>query len=163
MPFCASCGSQVEGRFCAKCGAAVGTGPAGPPPPQSPPLTSYPPPVPPPGAAGMTDNAASALCYVLGIITGVLFLVLPPYNTNRTVRFHAFQSIFLFIAVCIVAIVVGIFDTMISSIVGWWFAFAIGRAFNLACLVLWVYMIVTTYQGRSPALPIIGPIAQQQA
>jgi uncharacterized membrane protein len=163
MPFCASCGPQVEGRFCAKCGAAVGAGPAQPPPPQSPPLTSYPPPVPPPGAAGMTDNAASALCYVLGIITGVLFLVLPPYNQNRTVRFHAFQSIFLFVAVCIVAIVVGIFDSMISSIVGWWFAFAIGRAFNLACLVLWVYMIVSTYQGRSPALPIIGPIAQQQA
>ena len=91
-------GSQVEGRFCAKCGAAVGAGPASPPPPQSPPLTSYPPPVPPPGAAGMTDNAASALCYALGIITGVLFLVLPPYNQNRTVRFHAFQSIFLFVA-----------------------------------------------------------------
>jgi uncharacterized membrane protein len=163
MAFCASCGSQVEGRFCAKCGAAVGAGPASPPPPQSPPLTSYPPPVPPAGAAGMTDNAASALCYVLGIITGVLFLVLPPYNQNRTVRFHAFQSIFLFVAVCIVAIVVGIFDSMISSIVGWWFAFAIGRIFNLACLVLWIYMIVTTYQGRSPALPIIGPIAQQQA
>lgn len=116
-----------------------------------------------PGAAGMTDNAASALCYALGIITGVLFLVLPPYNQNKTVRFHAFQSIFLFVALVIVAIAVGILDTMISSIVGWWFAFAIGRIFNLACIVLWVYMIVTTYQGRSPALPIIGPLAQQQA
>ncbi len=111
----------------------------------------------------MTDNAASALCYALGIITGVLFLILPPYNQNKTVRFHAFQSIFLFVAVVIVAIVVGILDSMISSIVGWWFSFAISRLFDLACIALWIYMIVTTYQGRSPALPIIGPLAQQQA
>jgi len=86
MAFCASCGAPVEGKFCAKCGAPMGAA------------------VPPPGAApgvaaaGMTDNAASALCYVLGLITGILFLVLAPYNQNKTIRFHAFQSIFLSIA-----------------------------------------------------------------
>ncbi len=163
MPFCASCGSQVEGRFCAKCGAAVGAGPAGPPPAQTPPLASYPPPVPPAGAAAMTDNAASALCYVLGLITGILFLVLAPYNQNRTVRFHAFQSIFLNVAVIIVAIALGILDAIIGRIIGWWFVGIVSMAFDLACFVLWIYMIVTTYQGRSPALPIIGPMAQQQA
>ncbi len=164
MPFCASCGSQVEGRFCAKCGATVGAGPASPPPPPpNAPMGVYPPPVPPAGAAAMTDNAASALCYVLGFITGILFLVLPPYNQNRTVRFHAFQSIFLNVAVIIIAIALGIFDTLISHMIGWWFAGIFSLVFDLACFALWIYMIVSTYQGRSPALPIIGPIAQQQA
>ena len=104
MPFCASCGAQVEGRFCAKCGSTVGAAGAAP---QAAP--SYPPPVPPPTAAGMADNAASALCYVLGFITGILFLVLAPYNQNRTVRFHAFQSIFLNVGLFVVAIALGIF------------------------------------------------------
>jgi hypothetical protein len=54
---------------------------------------SLPPSGPPAAAGGMTDNVASALCYVLGLITGILFLVLSPYNQNKTVRFHAFQSI----------------------------------------------------------------------
>jgi uncharacterized membrane protein len=111
----------------------------------------------------MTDNAASALCYVLGLITGVLFLLLAPYNQNRTVRFHAFQSIFLNVAVVIIAIGVGIVSRIISAVIGWWFAGMIGVIFNLACLALWIAMIVTTYQGRSIPLPIIGPLAQQQA
>ena len=46
----------------------------------------------------MTDNVASALCYLLGLITGIIFLVLTPYNRNPVVRFHAFQSIFLNVA-----------------------------------------------------------------
>ena len=165
MPFCASCGSQVEGRFCAKCGAPVGEGP-GPatPPPQAPPGAAvYPPPVPPASAAAMTDNAASALCYALGLITGVLFLLIAPYNQNRTVRFHAFQSIFLTVAVIIIAIAVGIVESILGGVIGWWFAAIVGFVFNLACLALWIAMIVTTYQGRSIPLPIIGPIAQQQA
>ena len=53
-------------------------------------------------AGAMADNVASALCYVLGLITGIIFLVLAPYNRNPAIRFHAFQSIFLNVA-CIVA------------------------------------------------------------
>jgi len=70
--------------------------------------------VPPPGATsgpaatGMTDNAASALCYVLGLITGILFLVLAPYNQKKSIRFHAFQSIFLSIAWIVVSMVINI-------------------------------------------------------
>jgi uncharacterized membrane protein len=35
--------------------------------------------------------------------------------------------------------------------------------FWLACFVLWIYIIVQTYQGKTIVLPVIGPIAQQQA
>jgi len=111
----------------------------------------------------MADNAASALCYVLGLITGILFLVLEPYNKNRTVRFHAFQSIFLNIALIIVAIGLGIFDVMLAGLTGWWLASMISMLFHLAFFAIWLFMIVTTYQGRTTVLPIIGPLAQQQA
>src|ERR1700676_3398151 len=111
MAFCSNCGAAVDGRFCPKCGSAVdagapGAGPGAPPPPGPPPGDPPPPGytapgysapagyVPPPaGAAGMTDNMAGALCYLFGFITGILFLVLAPYNQNRNIKFHAMQSI----------------------------------------------------------------------
>jgi uncharacterized membrane protein len=147
MPFCATCGSAVEGQFCAKCGSRVGAAPsvASGPAMQS--------------SGTMTDNVASALCYVLGLITGIIFLVLAPYNKNRVIRFHAFQSIFLHVA-CIVG---GIGIRIILSILTLWGMFFLVSLFWLACFVLWIYIIVQTYQGKTIVLPVIGPIAQQQA
>src|SRR3982074_1449436 len=102
MAFCPNCGSSVDGRFCAKCGASVNV--AGDPGAAGTPSTAPSSGIPSSAAsapAGLTENAAAALCYVLGLITGILFLVLAPYNQNRLIRFHAFQSIFLHVA-CIV-------------------------------------------------------------
>jgi uncharacterized membrane protein len=143
MPFCASCGAQVDGGFCAKCGARVGAAaPASGPPVQA--------------AGAMTDNVASALCYVLGLITGILFLLIPPYNRNPAVRFHAFQSIFLNLA-CFVASIV---FNMVLAILHLWELFPI---VSLAILAVFIYMVIQAYQGKTIVLPIIGPVAQQQA
>jgi uncharacterized membrane protein len=154
MTYCANCGAPVEGRFCAKCGASVGA--ATPPP-------APPPPAQPQATAAMNDNVASALCYVLGFITGVLFLLLEPYNRNRAVRFHAFQSIFLSGAMFILWIAMRIFVALVGALVGWWIAGTILFFFGIACLALWILMVVTTIQGRTPPIPVIGPLAQQQA
>ena len=148
MAFCASCGAPVEGKFCAKCGAPMGAA------------------VPPPGAApgvaaaGMTDNAASALCYVLGLITGILFLVLAPYNQNKTIRFHAFQSIFMSVACILFSMV---FNIIIFSGLHMFSLLFLSPLISLAFFVLWIYMIITAYQGKTVVLPVIGPIAQKQA
>lgn len=162
MAFCANCGAPVEGGFCAKCGAAVaGKGPApgasAPPPgsvPQQPIIQ----------AAPMQDNVASALCYVLGFITGIVFLVMEPYSRNRAIRFHAFQSIFLNVVVIAAEIVLGIFFSIFVRIT---FGFGIlglfWPLFWLACVILWLYMILSTYQGKTVLLPVIGPLAQKQA
>ncbi len=171
MPFCANCGAPVEGRFCAKCGAAVpaGTPPMGaanpgptPPPPPGfapPPVSSPMPPPPLPASAGMADNVASMLCYVLGFITGIIFLVIEPYNRNRTVRFHAFQSIFLSIA----AIAIRIVLLFVLSSLRLWDFFLLSSLVSLAFFVLWIFMLISTYQGKTIVLPVIGPLAQQQA
>jgi len=156
MPFCASCGTQVEGQFCPKCGAQVGAGAAPPPAPG----------VPPPvvGAAPMADNVAGALCYVLGFITGIIFLVIAPYNQNRGIRFHAFQSIFLSVGVIVVRIALSIVFGILFATGGFWFLWALfWPLFGLLCLGIWLYMMFQTYQGKTVVLPIIGPLAQKQA
>jgi uncharacterized membrane protein len=159
MAFCLNCGNQVDGRFCAKCGTAVaeaasaGAGVPG--------AVATPPPVPTvTGAtpAGLTDNVASALCYAVGLITGILFLVLAPYNQNRKIRFHAFQSIFLHAAV----IVVWIGMLFVSAISGGLLLFVMPLIW-LGFFVLWLVLIIKAYQDQKLVLPIIGPLAEKQA
>jgi uncharacterized membrane protein len=158
MPFCGTCGAPVEGRFCAKCGSSVG---AGAPPPGAAPVNA------PPMAVGgaMADNVASALCYVLGLITGIIFLIIAPYNQNRTVRFHAFQSIFLNVAVIALEILIGIVFRILLGIMGVFGLIGgiIFPIFGLGCFILWIYMIIMAYQGNTVVLPVIGPLAQKQA
>ena len=138
MPFCANCGTAVEGQFCAKCGSAV-AGPAA-------------------AAASnaMADNVAAALCYVLGLITGIIFLLIAPYNQNKTIRFHAFQSIFLHVA-CIAVIIVG--NIVLGMMHLWMFEPLLGLAF----FILWIFMIVKAWQGDKIVLPVVGQFAQLQA
>ena len=99
MSFCQSCGAAfADGTtFCPKCSVR----------PQA---------MAAPAAAnsGLTANTAGALAYLAGIVTGILFLVIDPYKSDRFVRFHAFQSIFfnvawiaLWIAWTIVGLVLG--------------------------------------------------------
>jgi uncharacterized membrane protein len=147
MAFCATCGSPVEGGFCAKCGSRVGAAPSAVPGPTM-------------QASGtMADNVASTLCYVLGLITGIIFLVLAPYNKNRVIRFHAFQSIFLHVACIVIAIGLHI----VLGIINIFGLFLLSSLLWLAFFVLWVVMLIQTYQGKTIVLPVIGPIAQQQA
>jgi len=113
----------------------------------------------------MTDNMAGALCYLFGFITGILFLVLAPYNQNRNIKFHAFQSIFMnlawivcWIAATIISIVfhaIPILGTMISIL--------IHTAVGLGFFILWLYMMFKTYNGEKIVLPVIGPLAEKQA
>jgi uncharacterized membrane protein len=145
MAFCANCGAAVEGSFCGKCGSPV-AGPAGTRASAQPASSS----------PAMADNVASALCYVLGLITGIVFLVIPPYNQNRTVRFHAFQSIFLHIA-AIVIVVAG--DAVLTFVHLWMFT----RLLTLAFFLLWVFMIFQAWQGKKIVLPVVGQLAEQQA
>ena len=165
MAFCPSCGATVEGRFCAKCGSAVGDAPG---------TGSAPPPPPPVGGpaggqaaagSGLTDNVASALAYLVGFITGIIFLVLAPYNQNKVVRFHAFQSIFLSVAYIAIGIGLSIFSIIVHAISFW-----LGAMFGLVHLVvslgffiLWLYMMFKAYNNTKVVLPIIGPLAEKQA
>ena len=90
----ATCGSGAKKRprletgirFCGECGVPV----EGPSTPGPAPTTS--------SGIGLSDNGASTLAYAFGFITGIVFLVLEPYNRSKTVRFHALHSIFFNVA-----------------------------------------------------------------
>jgi uncharacterized membrane protein len=152
MAFCPNCGAAVEGSFCGACGKPVGdTTPAGPVGGAA-----------AGSAAGLQDNVAGALCYVLGLITGVLFLVLEPYNKNRNIRFHAFQSIFLHVGVIVIWIALTAIGVVMGSFLGLLLV-PLHFIFGIGSLVLWILLLVKTFNGQKLVLPIIGPIAEKQA
>ena len=103
--------------------------------------------------AGLSEYAASGLCYVT-LIPSIIFLVVAPYNQNRLIRFHAWQSIFL----CITAIAGQVVLTLIP-IVGW----ILLIPFGLLILVAWVMCLVKALGGQQFELPIIGKFAAKQA
>ena len=176
MSFCQTCGSNLpEGSVaCPACGATQGAAPAaapGPTPGYAPgPTPGYAPvaaPMPTPVAAGgLQPNVAGALAYLAGLITGVVFLVIDPFKTDRFVRFHAFQSIFLnvaWIAFWIAwMIVVGIL-TFITHGLLLFILSPIGLLIGVGFLCLWIYLMYSAYQGKMVQLPIIGPLAAKQA
>ena len=156
MAFCGKCGSPVsEGMsFCGKCGAPIN-------------IPANVPPIPPAGggpATGLTSNVAAALSYLLGFITGILFLVLDPYKNDRFVRFHAFQSIFFSIAVTALWIV-----TTNLFFFGFGFGFLFGvwsvvqALISLALLLYWIFLMYKAYSSERYKIPVLGEIAEKQA
>ncbi len=111
----------------------------------------------------MSDATASGLCYLVGFITGILFLVLEPYNRNRAIRFHAFQSIFLNIAWFAVWIVLNIFFAVVGAILHLFSFLFLTPLIGLAFFVVWLWVMISAFQGKAVVLPVIGQLAQKQA
>jgi uncharacterized membrane protein len=165
MAFCPNCGSQVNGRFCPNCGSDIGAAAAaGSAGAAGAPAGGYVPPAATPlEAPGLTDNVAAALCYLAGFITGIIFLVLSPYNKNRLVRFHAFQSIFANLAVIVLEIALGIFFLLLHVMHLGLLVGILGPIIWLAFLVGWLYLMYAAYNNKKIVLPVVGPLAEKQA
>ncbi len=151
MAFCPNCGTQSPGAFCPNCGTAV----AGSASTASSSMGSAPKyqQAQPLSAPGLSDNVAGALCYLGLIVTGIIFLVLAPYNQNKLVRFHAFQAIFLnlaWIVLSVLGVVIHLFG--LFHLLLW-----------LAVVVLWLYMMFSTFNNNKVKLPLIGDLAEKQA
>jgi uncharacterized membrane protein len=91
------------------------------------------------------------LTYVLGFITGALFLVLE--KDSPYVRFHARQSVMTFAAVLVL-------DLLLWSLplVGW----LLIPLFTVGVAVLWVWLMVAALNGRRYKVPYIGELAERQ-
>jgi uncharacterized membrane protein len=109
----------------------------------------YPPPSQ--GTSGLTENVASLLAYVLTWVTGLIFFLI---DQRPEVRFHAMQSILFGVVWTVVGVIQQAGGTAISILFGllW-----------IACLILWVMLLINAYQGRHFKLPILGEFAEQQA
>ncbi|MEP6537161.1 MAG: hypothetical protein ABJF23_17645 [Bryobacteraceae bacterium] len=152
MPFCTQCGNQVGGRdvFCGKCGTRQATPPAGPPPPVH-------------GNAflgGISSRSASMLCYipVIGWIPSIFVLAADRFQHDRTVRFHAFQGLYLFVVWLLVDWVV---SPIFSITPGFHEGKVIRSLLHTAVFGAWVFMLIKTSQHQVYRLPIVGELADR--
>jgi len=148
MPYCCKCGEQVGNAdmFCAGCGHRQASAPG----------------APSVQAAGLNSRTASMLCYLpfVGWIGAIVVLASEKFRTDRAVRFHAFQGLYLFVAWLIV-------KWVIRPLPFFFFPAAhvphipIDLILQLAILGVWIFMLVKVSQDQSYSLPILGELAQK--
>jgi uncharacterized membrane protein len=151
MAFCGSCGTEVAGAaFCPKCGAAQGGAVAVPPTAASP-------------TAGIEENVAGLLSYILGWITGLIFLLI---DKRPFVKFHAAQSIAFNIAIVAVYIAFGIVGFVVTMIgaaihlpIGFFMVF-LWPIIGIGVLIAWIFVMYKAYSHEKYKLPIIGDIVE---
>jgi uncharacterized membrane protein len=142
--FCPKCGAEnTEGnKYCQNCGSMLDT--------QA------------PKAAGSTTslepNVAGLRCYLVGWITGLVFILIE--KENKFVRFHAMQSIVTFGAFTVLWIPFSILSQMDILRV----LFGILQAVTgILAFVLWIVLMIKAYQGERYKLPIAGDIAEKNS
>lgn len=154
MAYCNHCGAEVQGgeTFCAKCGQAL---PGASTPPASLPSSPQSP------VSGLTENVASTLCYVLGWISGIFFLLM---DKRPTVRFHAAQSIVVFGVLHLANFVVGMIfgvSFFFGGFQGFSFGILILHLLNLLTLGLWILLMLRAYQGDLFRIPVAAELADK--
>jgi len=154
MAFCARCGAQLADgtSFCASCGTPAGAAASGPAAPAV-------------AGTAMASNVAGLLTYILGFITGIIFLVIEPYKNDKFVRFHAFQSIFFnvalvvfWIAYMIIVSVLGFVTLGILAVL----MGLVGLIITLAILAYWIFLMYKAYNHELYKIPFIGDLAAKQ-
>jgi len=110
----------------------------------------------------LKENLAAALAYFT-FIPAIIFLRVKPFNRNRLVRFHSWQSIFLAITVVLAAIVLRILFFVLSLIprFGYLLASLAVLVVGLGFIVLWLVVVVKAVQGELFKLPVIGDFAEK--
>lgn len=103
-------------------------------------------------STGLDENVAGLLCYVVGWITGLVFILIE--KENKFVRFHALQSIIVFGVLFLAAFIIGWIP-----FIGWVIAWLI----SVLAIVLWILLMIKAYQGEKFKLPWAGDLAEKNA
>jgi len=136
---CPKCGaerSEREGfRFCGKCGSYLDADEA----------TSI----------GLDPGMGGLLCYLLGWLTGLIFILVE--RKNDFVRFHAMQSIVVFGTLSVFAVIFSILGLIpyigiIFDILNW--------ILLVVSVILWLFLMIKASQGERYRLPWAGDHAQ---
>jgi uncharacterized membrane protein len=110
--------------------------------------------------SGLSDNAAAGIAY-LTIIPAIVFLIVEPFKRSPYVRFHAWQSIFFFVAWAVIDILVGLVQNIVPSTV--FLTLTVLQLVGLAIFIVWLIVFIGAFGGKLIKLPIIGGLAARQA
>jgi uncharacterized membrane protein len=151
MPYCTNCGTQIDAQwtFCHNCGMQQrpATGPA----PSTPPVSVD-------FLQGISDRTASTLCYIpiFGIIPAIVFLAATRFRSHASVRFDAFQSLYMFVTWLIVSsalrlpgLIFGEHETIHLA--------------KLGMIGLYIFLLIRANRGESTRIPVLGDLAARSA
>jgi len=105
--------------------------------------------------AAKPSNVIAALTYLLGLVTGIVFLYLEPYDRDEYVRFHARQSIAFSVAWFALNVIAGVFIAVLPRPLGGLLAF-LQQVINIGLAVVWVYLMYQAYIGNKFRLPVLA-------
>jgi uncharacterized membrane protein len=94
----------------------------------------------------------AALTYLLGFVTGVIFLYLEPYSQDDFVRFHARQSIIFSIACFAVNVILSVFVAILPGALGGLLA-GLQRLVDIAFAIFWLFLMYKAYSGERYRIP----------
>jgi uncharacterized membrane protein len=140
MAFCKACGQDIgTANFCPKCGASQAAPTASPAVPTASP------------SEGLQENVAGLLCYVVGWVTGIIFLLI---DKRPWVRFHAAQSIVVFGGLTLLRFVLVAMHGVMGFI-----GFGFFGLLWLVGVVLWIVLMIKAFQHQTWRVPIAADIA----
>ena len=100
-------------------------------------------------STGFDANVAAALTYLVGFVTGIIFLLVE--KENKFVRFHAMQSTLVFAGIVAIDILL-----QIVPILG---ALVVVFVVIPVSAILWLLLMYKAYQGEEFKLPLVGQMA----
>lgn len=98
-------------------------------------------------STGLKKETAGALSYVLGPITGIIFLLM---EKDPFVRFHAMQSIVTFLGLFILQWILGLTIILLPLV----------PFIGIISFVLWLVLIYKAWQGSEWEVPFFGKISR---
>jgi uncharacterized membrane protein len=100
-------------------------------------------------STGLDANLAAALSYLVGFVTGIIFLLVE--KENKFVRFHAMQSTLVFAGIVAIDLLLQIVPILGALVV----------VFLIIPLsaILWLLLMFKAYQGEEFKLPLVGQMA----
>jgi len=104
-------------------------------------------------STNLDPKVSAMLAYLLGIVGGIVFYSI---SKDSYVRFHAMQSILLWVTMAVVYVglmILGLAMPFLWATLSWlvWLGF----------FILWIMMVIKAYQGERFKLPVIGQMAEK--
>ena len=100
----------------------------------------------------LDENVEGLLCYLLGFVTGIIFIIIE--KKSRFVKFHAWQSTAIFLLIALAHFFISWLPLMNRVL-----TFALG----VVTFVVWILMMYKAYHNEMYKLPIVGDFAEKQS